>query len=343
MSDEHKLFVGKLPIDITDEELRIVFNTYGKVQNVHIMSKGRPGDHDGPRFACAFVYYDTNEACKAAIQVLDNIYKIREDARDPIHVSYALAGGGKGDKGDRGGRDRRDDRDRDDRDGRGRDDYRDRDRGRDRSRDRGGYDRGPPPRDHYDHYDPYGKGKGGYAPDRGYGGGSSYGGSYPDRGHAPSYPDQYRGGGHDSWHNGGGRGRGHDDYDRGYGRDKGGDSRSGGSYDSGSSKLYVANLPNDITNEAMDMVFSTYGRVEDIHIMTGRSKSGKACAFVRYTTPSAAQIAISALAQGYEIRPGEGEILVKSADPDSRRDGKGKGGEKGGRDRSRDRDRSRPY
>lgn len=340
MADEHKLFVGKLPTDITEEELRIVFNTYGKVQNVHIMSKGRPDDDRGPRFACAFVYYNSDEACKAAIQVLDNIYKIREDARDPIHVSFALAGGDKG-----GNRGRRDDRDNDRRD----------DRDRDRSRGRGGYDRGPPPRDHYDHYDHYGKGGKGGGYDRGGYGGPPERGGYPDRGGYPPHHEPYR----DSWGPGRDEGYGrsryndrsrHDDYDRGYGKEKGGNSRGGdrgGDYISGSSKLYVANLPSDIQQEAMEMVFSTYGRIEDIKIMTGRSKSGQACAFVKYSTPNEARIAIAAMERGYEIRPGEGDILVKSADPDSKdrgRDGRdgGKGGGKD-RDRDRDRDRGRPY
>merc|ERR1711971_242319 len=95
----------------------------------------------------------------------------------------------------------------------------------------------------------------------------------------------YDRGGYD--HGGNDRG-GRGDYDRrgGYNRgdDRGkGDSRGGGR-DSGRSgtKLYVANLPDDIDQEAMDYVFRNYGPVADIHIMTGRSSSGQACAFVRY-------------------------------------------------------------
>ena len=39
-----------------------------------------------------------------------------------------------------------------------------------------------------------------------------------------------------------------------------------------------------------------------------RSKSGQACAFVRYSNQVEANNAIAAMAQGYEIRPGEGVV-----------------------------------
>lgn len=153
-----------------------------------------------------------------------------------------------------------------------------------------------------------------------------------------------RGGSHDR----GGYDRGNFDRSSDRGKDRGGKGGPGGGARDGppGAKLYVGNLPGDITREAIDMVFSTYGRVDDIHIMTGRSRSGQSCAFVTYTSAGEAKTAISAMQAGYEIRPGEGTILVKHADEKGHRDGGGGGGDRGGdrgRDRGGDGDRYRPY
>ena len=99
MATETKLFIGNLPLDIREDELRDVFSTYGKVLGVRIM---RPAE--GARWSarrnqkkaasnptCATLRYEHHQACKDAIEVLDNSYRIREDAREPIHVSFALA------------------------------------------------------------------------------------------------------------------------------------------------------------------------------------------------------------------------------------------------------------
>ena len=45
-------------------------------------------------------------------------------------------------------------------------------------------------------------------------------------------------------------------------------------------KIFVGNLPNDITKEVLYQVFSTYGLVSDVHVMVGKSDSGQACAFI---------------------------------------------------------------
>jgi hypothetical protein len=86
----------------------------------------------------------------------------------------------------------------------------------------------------------------------------------------------------------------------------------------GGSKLFVGNLPTDIQEEAIKMVFSTYGNVTNIHIMAGKSKSGQSCAFVEYSSPMEAETAILTLHEKYEIRPGAGNILVKHATNSSR-------------------------
>mmetsp|Transcript_9651 Transcript_9651/g.14347 ORF Transcript_9651/g.14347 Transcript_9651/m.14347 type:complete len:228 (+) Transcript_9651:76-759(+) len=78
-------------------------------------------------------------------------------------------------------------------------------------------------------------------------------------------------------------------------------------------KLFVGNLPQDIQEEALRMVFGSYGTVTNIHIMGGKSKSGQACSFVEYSNATEAETAILTLHEKYEIRPGEGAILVKWA------------------------------
>ncbi|CAL1141226.1 unnamed protein product [Cladocopium goreaui] len=83
-ADGYKLFVGNLPTDCTSEELRAVFSTYGVVTHVHVMN---PHPRTGQR--CAFVFYATRSAGEDACEVLDNQYKIRSDASQPIVVRWS--------------------------------------------------------------------------------------------------------------------------------------------------------------------------------------------------------------------------------------------------------------
>merc|ERR1712083_657945 len=103
----------------------------------------------------------------------------------------------------------------------------------------------------------------------------------------------------------GGHGASHSGRDQGKGVSKGGPV---------STKIYICNLPADIKNDAIEAVFGTYGTVEDVHIMQGRSKSGQSAAFVRYSAPQEAKNAIADMDTGYEIRRGEGNLIVKYAD-----------------------------
>mmetsp|Transcript_76690 Transcript_76690/g.237496 ORF Transcript_76690/g.237496 Transcript_76690/m.237496 type:complete len:375 (+) Transcript_76690:112-1236(+) len=374
MDDERsrKLFVGKLPQDITEDEIRMIFNTYGRTTDVHLMSTHQqlPGQD-----RCAFVTYETEDAAKVAAQVLHGVYKFREESHEPINVGPAFRRGGKGDskgesKGDpkgsqkgsggkggfsdrggdrpgggKGGHDRGYDRgpappslDRGDR---GFDRGMDRGvgRGADRGVERGGYDRGPD-RGNDRGYDRGGKGferpgdrgKGGYdrgpvydrgpPPDRGH-----------DRGHDRAPPPR----GYDR-----GPERGPPPRDYPPPRDSKGSRKGGGSSGGGSpTKLYIGNLPADITRDAIEMVFGTYGRVMDVHIMLARAKNGQSCAFCVFSSLAEARTCMAAMQQGYEIRPGEGNIFVKFAD-----EGKGgdKGGDKGGeKGRGGGSDRYRPY
>ncbi|CAJ1387611.1 unnamed protein product [Effrenium voratum] len=349
MTEGKKLFVAKLPQDIRPDEIEEVFSTYGPVEEVVLMDASRS---NRPDERTAFVIYKSLETARTAVQVLNEVYRFREDSPDAIHVSYARPPRGKGDaKGDGKGKDKgygssysdrggsyetpsgrpvyRGDQGTGDGYARGGYQARDMDPGagyapragreefrgeRDFSRNERAYDRG------YDSYGPA-KGHGHYdRPERALDG---YRGS--DRGYAPPAKDYDR--------------RGYGGYERDAGnyastayrddRAPRDDARRGGSQASGS-KVYVGNLPTDISKEALIQVFGTYGPVDDVHIMTGRSKSGQASAFVRYSRSNEADNAIAAMATGYEIKPGDGNLVVRLAD--------GEGPKGGGRG-----DRSRPY
>ncbi|CAK9044390.1 unnamed protein product [Durusdinium trenchii] len=91
--DKHKLFVGSLPPDITDEEITSTFGTYGNVVEHHIMrGKSTSGQ------ACAFVVLDSKAAGDNAISSMDNTMPVREGGT-PIRVSWAKKGGGGGSYG----------------------------------------------------------------------------------------------------------------------------------------------------------------------------------------------------------------------------------------------------
>merc|ERR1740121_1109021 len=95
--DGYKLFVGGLPMDITEEEMNTVFSTYGQVTKIHVMAP-----HAMSGRVAAFVFYEQEQAADDAIKVLNGIYKIREDAEAPIQVKWGTDKKG-GDSGKGGG------------------------------------------------------------------------------------------------------------------------------------------------------------------------------------------------------------------------------------------------
>lgn len=253
--EDCRCYVGRLPGDITKEDLRFVFKTYGKLTDIRLS-----GDRDN--FKQAIITYETRQSADSACQVLHDQYRFTEDCTEPITCTKGPRGGGKGsDDGGRGvGRNLND--------GKG---YRSRSPG---------YDRGEPSFDR----------RGGMA--SGYGR-DMYGPPARDMGFHPGF---------------------------------GGDKGKGGKANFGT-KIYIANLPPDVTRDAIEYVFGMYGMLTDLHIMNGRSKTGQGCAFVTYANPIEARRCIAAMAQGYEIRPGDGELIVRYADGhDSKGKGKGPGG-----------------
>jgi len=283
----NKLFVGSLPIDITEDELRMVFGTYGEVTQVLVLS---PKNVSGMK--AAFIFYARREDGEDAISALHDVYKIREDATEPIQVKWGKprmeggqmgmpmgfapqrpsgtcwgggggfqGNGGKGCQGFGGGW----------QDGKG-----------------GFQDRG----------------KGGCFQDRsqGFGGwnGNSYGqggGNFQGQGGFTQRMDSGKG-------NYGKSDFGRGDFGKGAGKSGPGEP---------SSKLYIANLPEDIDEQALKYVFTTYGTVESCHIMNQTVKHGAIAAFVEMRSIEEAQVAITSLNDKYEIRPGYGPIQVRYA------------------------------
>jgi len=154
-----------------------------------------------------------------------------------------------------------------------------------------------------------------------WGSSQSYGDSYGMMGQwGSSWEGDWGYGGYKGKDKGKGKGKGKGDFGGYKGKGKGdfgggykGNGKQQQSAAAPGTKLFVGNLPPDIQQEAIRMVFEHYGKVTNVHIMQGRSNSGQACAFVEYASPGEAETAIITLNDKYEIRPGEGNIMVKYA------------------------------
>jgi len=75
-------------------------------------------------------------------------------------------------------------------------------------------------------------------------------------------------------------------------------------------KLFVGNLHGDVSRVALTNVFSQWGRVVDIRVMTGKSKFGSACSFIELATPAEAESAMNGLHQTYDARIGSGTVPI---------------------------------
>ena len=96
-------------------------------------------------------------------------------------------------------------------------------------------------------------------------------------------------------------------------------------------KLFVGGAPPGTDEETLKKIFEDHGEVEEVFLMRGGSRSGQACAFVRFVTPEGAIAAIQAV-HGKYVMPGcTDPLVVRYADaPGSRTKKKGPGGAYGG-------------
>lgn len=75
-------------------------------------------------------------------------------------------------------------------------------------------------------------------------------------------------------------------------------------------KLFVGNLQTDLPKEAVTAVFAEFGRVMNVHVMSGKSKMGSACAFVELASPQEAELALKAMNGKLEPRIGVAPLTV---------------------------------
>jgi len=95
-------------------------------------------------------------------------------------------------------------------------------------------------------------------------------------------------------------------------------------------KLFIGGAPPGTDEEALRKIFSEHGEVEEVFVMRGGSRSGQACAFIRFTAPEGAVAAIHAI-HGKLVMPGcTDPLVVRYADAPGSRAKKGGGRPQGG-------------
>jgi len=97
-SDRQQLFVGNLPLNITERELKEFFEQYGKVEELRINTKSGGGKL--PNFG--FVVFESTETVKE-ILVIKNAEGIKYNGEHRLNVEEKKARGSDGMRGGRGG------------------------------------------------------------------------------------------------------------------------------------------------------------------------------------------------------------------------------------------------
>jgi RNA recognition motif-containing protein len=111
---ETKLYVGNLPFDVTEDEVKELFGQAGEVQSVALISDRFSGQSKG----FGFVEMIDQESLQKAINMLDgytfkdrqlkvNIARPKEDRRPDFRNNRGGRGGARGGGGGGGGGDRR--------------------------------------------------------------------------------------------------------------------------------------------------------------------------------------------------------------------------------------------
>eukprot|EP00252_Welwitschia_mirabilis_P008586 TRINITY_DN2053_c0_g1_i4.p1 TRINITY_DN2053_c0_g1~~TRINITY_DN2053_c0_g1_i4.p1 ORF type:complete len:413 (+),score=86.86 TRINITY_DN2053_c0_g1_i4:257-1495(+) len=81
---EHKLFIGMLPRNVTDGEVRTIFAKYGTIKELQILQNSQQPSKAG----CAFLKYETREQAVAAVEALHGKYQM-EGSSLPLVVKWA--------------------------------------------------------------------------------------------------------------------------------------------------------------------------------------------------------------------------------------------------------------
>ncbi|XP_019168142.1 PREDICTED: RNA-binding protein BRN1-like isoform X2 [Ipomoea nil] len=82
-ADEHKIFVGMLPKNVSDAEVSGLFSQYGTVKDLQIL-RGSQQTSKG----CAFSKYETREQAVAAIEAINGKHKMEVVCCLPIPLTY---------------------------------------------------------------------------------------------------------------------------------------------------------------------------------------------------------------------------------------------------------------
>jgi len=292
----YKLFCGGLEPDISEDHVRSVFATYGDVVAVKMLSK--PGSSGAKG---AFVFYRDQEDAEDAIKVLHGAYKIRQYATKPINVCWAKSH--KGDPRAAASGPAQHERKKTENKGNwsnrsvggsswegngGRQAIGNDTAGKQRDEEVAERCRSPGCNFLVHSGGEMGK----YCCGKCWGSQGSGHGPYCERRLAPEGDPASAAAG------GSGRGR-----------------RGDQAQDDSRRKIYVANLPDDTTQEVLSFVMAAYGPVESVFIMNGKNVKGCISAFVMFKDPEDAETAINTLHDKYEIRKGYGPLVVKYADP----------------------------
>jgi RNA recognition motif-containing protein len=101
------------------------------------------------------------------------------------------------------------------------------------------------------------------------------------------------------------------------------------------SKLFVGNLPWSVSEDELTSMFSEYGELEDVHLVTDRNTGrSRGIAFVKFTDEATAKAAMEAV---NETEQDGRTIRVSIAQP--RKPREDRGGDRGGYNNSRGGDR----
>jgi RNA recognition motif-containing protein len=85
-------------------------------------------------------------------------------------------------------------------------------------------------------------------------------------------------------------------------------------------KLFVGSMPMGTTDIQVRELFSPFGTVEEVFMMTGNGRSGQQCCFVRYQTTAEAQAAVDALHGKHDMNSCGMCVEVRFADSKRKRE-----------------------
>eukprot|EP00320_Phaeocystis_rex_P000816 CAMPEP_0119084192 /NCGR_PEP_ID=MMETSP1178-20130426/128671_1 /TAXON_ID=33656 /ORGANISM="unid sp, Strain CCMP2000" /LENGTH=289 /DNA_ID=CAMNT_0007067135 /DNA_START=34 /DNA_END=903 /DNA_ORIENTATION=+ len=84
-------------------------------------------------------------------------------------------------------------------------------------------------------------------------------------------------------------------------------------------KLFVGSLPGGATTTSVQQIFQPFGHIHEIHLMEPSAKTGDRCAFVSFLTAAAAQSAVEQLNGRFQVPPSPRTIVVQLAKESNKR------------------------